>query len=163
MDNQDFGKKLRELRRAASLTQRQLAQKVGVNFSYLSKIESGTMPPPSEQVIIRLAEVLDADMDELLVMAGRIPADIALILKNRQAIEILRSGRTQKKISKKKNRKEVSAMKNKRGYRKLSGIIASFVMVCAVAVSMWFASPLPPLFEPGLAPGAPTPGLNWLP
>ena len=106
MDDYNFGRKLRELRKAAGLTQRQLAHQVGVNFSYLSKIESGTMPPPSEQVIIRLAEVLNADRDELLVLAGKIPADIAMILKNRQAIEILRSGRTRKKINRGKGRKK---------------------------------------------------------
>ncbi|MBI4282896.1 MAG: helix-turn-helix domain-containing protein, partial [Chloroflexi bacterium] len=61
METRKFGTRLKELREQAGLSQRELADKVGVNFSYLSKIESGATPPPSEKVILRLAEVLDAD------------------------------------------------------------------------------------------------------
>lgn len=49
METQEFGARLRELRKQASLSQRELADKVGVNFTYLSKIESGVMPPPQRE------------------------------------------------------------------------------------------------------------------
>ena len=84
MENQEFGRKLRELRVKAHLTQRQLADKVQVDFTYLSKIENGAVPPPREKVMLRLAEVLNTDVDELIALAGRIPADITQILKNRE-------------------------------------------------------------------------------
>ncbi|TET67120.1 MAG: XRE family transcriptional regulator, partial [Dehalococcoidia bacterium] len=58
MEVQVFGARLRELRILAGLTQRELAEKIGVDFSYLSKIENGVLPPPSEKVILRLAEAL---------------------------------------------------------------------------------------------------------
>ncbi|MQY72258.1 MAG: helix-turn-helix domain-containing protein, partial [Dehalococcoidia bacterium] len=76
MEVQVFGARVRELRILAGLTQRELAEKIGVDFSYLSKIENGVLPPPSEKVILRLAEALNADKDELITLAGRIPADI---------------------------------------------------------------------------------------
>ncbi len=96
MDTKEFGTRLRELRKQAGLSQRELANKIGVSFSYLSKIENGVMPPPSERVILRLAEVLNADKDGLMLLAGRIPSDIAQILKTQKALQLLRSDRTQK-------------------------------------------------------------------
>jgi HTH-type transcriptional regulator, competence development regulator len=74
-----FGKRLRELRQAKNLGQRPLATKVGVNFTYLSRIENENLdfgPYPSEELICRLAEALDADPDELLILAKKIPERI---------------------------------------------------------------------------------------
>ena len=99
METRKFGARLKELREQAGLSQRELADKVGVNFTYLSKIESGVMPPPSERVILRLAEVFGADRDELMTLAGKIPSDIAQMLKRRENWQFLRSGGTQKKNS----------------------------------------------------------------
>ena len=77
MEEKQFGIRLRELRNKSGMTQRELAQKVGVDFSYLSKIESGAVPPPSPKVISRIAMALKADENELITLAGRIPPDIA--------------------------------------------------------------------------------------
>src|SRR5438552_668584 len=74
-----FNQRLREMRRAKNLGQRAVAAQVGVNFTYLSHIENGHLdfaPYPSEELIIRLAEALDADPDELLLLAKKIPAGI---------------------------------------------------------------------------------------
>ena len=94
----EFGVRLRELRIQARLTQRELADRVNIDFTYLSKIENGVLPPPSERVILQLTEALNADKDELITLAGRIPPDIAQILKNRKALQLLRSDRAQKKM-----------------------------------------------------------------
>ena len=90
MKTQDFGTKLRQLRKQAGMTQRELADLVNVDFSYLSKIESNAAPPPSEKVILQMAKALNADQDELAILAGRIPADIAPILRNRETLKSLR-------------------------------------------------------------------------
>jgi transcriptional regulator with XRE-family HTH domain len=74
-----FGEKLRKLRQAKNLSQKRLAAQVGINYTYLSKIESEKLdfaPYPSEELIRRLAEALGADVDELLLLAKKIPADI---------------------------------------------------------------------------------------
>jgi HTH-type transcriptional regulator, competence development regulator len=70
-----FGKRLRELRRAKGLSQRALADQVKVNFTYLSRCETGTLDfgqYPSEDLIRRLAAALEADEDELLVLAKKV-------------------------------------------------------------------------------------------
>lgn len=77
-----FGRKLKELRLKADLTQAELAAAVGVDFTYLSKIENERVEPPSEKIILHLAKVLRArlgaevDPDELVALAGKIPSDI---------------------------------------------------------------------------------------
>lgn len=71
-----FGQKIRELRKAKGLGQRPVAAKVGINFTYLSKIENDKVDFaafPSEETIRKLAKVLEADVDELLLMAEKIP------------------------------------------------------------------------------------------
>lgn len=50
-EKQRFGKKLRELRTRAGMSLRELAIKVDVDFTYLSKIENGVLPTLSEKVI----------------------------------------------------------------------------------------------------------------
>lgn len=74
-----FGKRIRELRLAKSLTQRDLGEKVGVEFSYISKIENGKLDfgdYPSEALIHRLADALETDEFELLVLAEKVPPQV---------------------------------------------------------------------------------------
>ena len=97
-----FGTWLRELRIQAGLTQRELAAKVNIDFTYLSKIENGVLPPPSNKVLLRLAEVLNVDQDELITLAGRVPGDIVRLLKDREALQLLRSERFQKRFKARK-------------------------------------------------------------
>ncbi len=92
-----FGARLRGLRRQAGLKQRELAAKVGIDFTYISKIESGVIPPPSERVILKLAEVLNADKDDLITLAGKIPSDIAPMLRNGETLRFLRAHRLRPK------------------------------------------------------------------
>ena len=74
-----FGEKIRQLRLDRNLTQRALAGQLNVNFSYVSKIENGRLDfgdYPSDALIHRLAAVLEADADELLILAEKIPEPI---------------------------------------------------------------------------------------
>ena len=50
-----FGELLREARKSARLTQQAIADKVGVDDSYISKMEKGVFEPPSREVALRLA------------------------------------------------------------------------------------------------------------
>ncbi len=72
----NFGSHLRMLRTERQLTLRGLASQVGVGFTYLSRVETGTMTYgdyPSEALIHRLADALEADETELLLLAEKIP------------------------------------------------------------------------------------------
>lgn len=51
-----------------------------VTVSYLSKIETGRLGPPSSPVILHLAALLHADSDDLLALAGKAPPDLAQLL-----------------------------------------------------------------------------------
>lgn len=87
----EFGRRLRELRKQRNISQRDLAAQVGIDFSYLSKIEVGRLAPPSEEVIRQIAQVLEADTDELINLAGKVPKDLKAVLEESpQAVELLR-------------------------------------------------------------------------
>ena len=73
--------KLRETDRKYSL--RQVAQRAGIEPAYLSKIERGEQPPPSEAKIRKLAAELDADPDVLLALGGKVSADLQKIIRRR--------------------------------------------------------------------------------
>ena len=72
----NFGKRIRQLRLSNQMTLRELAVKVGVGFTYLSKIENHKLEDghsPSEKLIHKLAEELCADEQELLILAEKVP------------------------------------------------------------------------------------------
>ena len=88
-----FGQRLRVLRKAKGMTQRELAQKTGISFAYVSKLETGVMPPPGQKIILALAKVLganNADTDELFGLAKKMPSDLLKDVDT-QMIEMLRS------------------------------------------------------------------------
>ena len=77
----DFGTCLRAWRLEADLSQRELARRAELNFSYLSKIEAGLVPPPAEDKVRALVAALgrgEDDAEQLLELArqSRIPADV---------------------------------------------------------------------------------------
>jgi transcriptional regulator with XRE-family HTH domain len=74
-----FGERVRELRHAKDWSLRDLAEKVGVGFTYLSRVENERLnfgDYPSDALIHRLADALEADEDELLILAQRVPERI---------------------------------------------------------------------------------------
>jgi transcriptional regulator with XRE-family HTH domain len=74
-----FGNRVRELRQARGWSLRDLAEKVAVGFTYLSRVENERLnfgDYPSDNLIHRLADALDADEEELLILAKRIPEPI---------------------------------------------------------------------------------------
>lgn len=74
-----FGEKIRSLRQAAKFGQRALADRVGVSFTYISKIENSHLSfgdYPGEELVVKLAQALDADVDELMLLAQKMPQRI---------------------------------------------------------------------------------------
>lgn len=65
---------------------RQVAAEVGLEPSYLSKIERNIEPPPSEETIHRIADTLGEDPDVLLAMAGKVSRDLREIICKRPAL-----------------------------------------------------------------------------
>jgi transcriptional regulator with XRE-family HTH domain len=83
-----FGSYIRERREAlreddSAHSVRQLAQRVGVEPSYLSKVERGLVAPPGEEKIIRLAKELGENPDVLLALAGKVSQDLQAAIRKR--------------------------------------------------------------------------------
>jgi len=85
-----FGERVRELRKAQGMSQRNLAERSGIDFTYLSKIENGRLEPPSEDVIRRIAEELNVSSDELIILADKLPSDLVRELKTPERVSALR-------------------------------------------------------------------------
>jgi transcriptional regulator with XRE-family HTH domain len=66
-----LGALVRKLRRDQGLTLAQLAKRIPMSASNLSRVELGSQGPPADEVIERIAVGLEADPDDLLWAAGR--------------------------------------------------------------------------------------------
>ena len=65
---------------------RQVAMRVGVEPSYLSKVERGDEAPPSEATITALAAELGEDPDVLLALAGKVSRDLQDVILKRPTL-----------------------------------------------------------------------------
>lgn len=77
-----FGAFLRRLRTERRRTQRDLAREVGVDNTYLSKVENDApgFSTLSEGTLRKLARALEVDPDEMITRAGKVPSDVKRIL-----------------------------------------------------------------------------------
>jgi transcriptional regulator with XRE-family HTH domain len=83
-----FGSYIRQRRselqsKGPDFSVRRLARRIGVEPSYLSKVERDETPPPSEAKILALAEALGEDADVLLAMAGKVSSELQAIIRDR--------------------------------------------------------------------------------
>lgn len=85
----DFGKHVRTLRLAKqeqdkNFTLRKVAKLCGVSPTFLSRVETGREPSmPSEEVILRMAEILGENSTRMLALADRIPSRLKAIIISR--------------------------------------------------------------------------------
>ncbi len=78
----EFATLLRRFRERADLSCNELARAVGVDPSYISRLERSEREPPRRRVVEGLASALQLsleDQDRLLVSAGYAPATVALL------------------------------------------------------------------------------------
>src|SRR5688572_20418983 len=61
-----LGDKLKQLRESVGLTQQKLANKAGVSYSTVSKLEQGSVRKPSAITLQKLMTALQYDLDILL-------------------------------------------------------------------------------------------------
>ena len=88
----EFGSYVREKRLKLQGTEprqyslRKVAGAIGIEPSYLSKIERGLESPPGEGTIVALAEELEEDPDMMLALAGKVSQDLKKIILTRPKI-----------------------------------------------------------------------------
>lgn len=84
----NFGSYIRQRREEkrqedSAFSVRQVAGRIGVEPSYLSKVERSETPPPSEEKIRALALDLGENPDVLLAMAGKVSKDLQDVIMKR--------------------------------------------------------------------------------
>ena len=65
-----LGDRIRKLRDKCELTQGRLAQSSSVSQGYLSQLENGEVKNPSAAVLLRVAQAMNVDPDDLFEAAG---------------------------------------------------------------------------------------------
>lgn len=75
MATETLGQRIKQERLRLEMTQRELADAVGITVPYMSKIEADRETPTDEK-LVRLAQVLRLNADELILAAGRMPSDV---------------------------------------------------------------------------------------
>ena len=79
---QTFGEVIRAARKEKGYSQRELAKQIGLDFTYLSKLENNRADyAPKENVIRIIAQKLNLNEEELVFLAGRIPQRDSELLK----------------------------------------------------------------------------------
>lgn len=68
-----IAKIFRKARSERGLTQRQAAELLGIDFTYLSKIENDRSTAPGLELLSRFAAEFSQDYDTLLLACGRLP------------------------------------------------------------------------------------------
>lgn len=79
-------KKIKLKRIEKDLSQIRISELLGINKSYYSQIETGSYKNPSEELLLKLASILDFHNDEILWMFGKVPSDILSKLKDFPAL-----------------------------------------------------------------------------
>ena len=75
-EEETFGQRIKRRRRELGLTQRQVAEVLEIDFTYLSKLENDRGEPPGEKTIRGLSAVLHEDEEDLLALAGKVPEQL---------------------------------------------------------------------------------------
>ena len=78
-----FGAFVRREREAKEIGLREMARKIGVSPTYLSKVERDEFPPPVEDKVRKIAAIIGYNADELLALAGRVASDLTDIIRER--------------------------------------------------------------------------------
>lgn len=91
-DVETIGQRIKRERLNRQLTQRDLADAVGVGVPHISKVEAGR-ENPSDELLAKLAGVFGVDPDELLLVARRVPPEFLekLAQDPSQSLEFLRT------------------------------------------------------------------------
>src|SRR5580693_1336004 len=78
-----FGELVRGKRVGKDIGLREMAKMIGVSPTYLSKVERDEFPPPAEDKVRKIADIIGRDPDELLALAGRVASDLTDIIRQR--------------------------------------------------------------------------------
>ena len=85
-----LGETIKNKRKVLGMTQKELASKVEVDFSYISKIEKGNAKMPSKEVLAKVAQALELNENELYFRNNQIPDGVhQIIISDEKVIDFL--------------------------------------------------------------------------
>jgi transcriptional regulator with XRE-family HTH domain len=80
---------LREVRQTAGVSLKEAGPELGVDYTYLSKLEHGVVSP-SVDLLSRMVKYYDTDQDKIFLAAGRLPPDVdAIVERHRDEVIVL--------------------------------------------------------------------------
>ncbi|OGZ64537.1 MAG: hypothetical protein A3A98_03185 [Candidatus Staskawiczbacteria bacterium RIFCSPLOWO2_01_FULL_40_39] len=86
----EFARLIQQKRKGKELTLEELATKLDVDKSYLSKLENDRVPAPSKGFIKKISEILDIEYEQLSLLAGRMTEPMVKNL-DLNTVELFRS------------------------------------------------------------------------
>jgi transcriptional regulator with XRE-family HTH domain len=79
---ESLGQRIRKKREEKQLGLREMARKVNISPTYLSRVETEEeRTPPGEETLRAIAAVLETSFDDLMHLAGRVPSDVGDMIK----------------------------------------------------------------------------------
>jgi transcriptional regulator with XRE-family HTH domain len=87
--NKEIGERLRKIRKEKALTQKELSKRVGIDYSYIGKIERGEQLP-SIKMLIRLSEILSIPIgyffqeESLIGLLEHLPEELVDIARDKK-------------------------------------------------------------------------------
>jgi transcriptional regulator with XRE-family HTH domain len=86
-----FGDTLRNFRLKSGIGLRELARMIDKSPGYISDVELQRVPPPSEEVILKIADALGVAKSELLTAARKVDPELSdYVLRQPNAADFLR-------------------------------------------------------------------------
>ncbi len=85
---QTFGPWLRAHRVDQRISLRKLASRCGVTFSYLSKVETGHLPPPSPETLALIGAQIGMSPSRMYLEAGIVPPHVKEAFRRGVSIEV---------------------------------------------------------------------------
>jgi len=82
--SREFGEMINGLRVKKGYGLRQFAGMVGISPTYLSRMERGTDPPPTAEKIVKIAQALKTDPNQLLALAEKLPREFKEVFTKNQ-------------------------------------------------------------------------------
>lgn len=81
-----FGSRVRARRKAHGIGLNEFAERLGISPAYWSRIERELEKPPRDDLVERVAAILEVKLDDLFIEAGRLPPDIRADQKALKAV-----------------------------------------------------------------------------
>ena len=97
------------------MSQRDLAARASLDFSYISKLENDRIPPPAAETVIQICRILDIPALELLAASGKLPTNIQTAVGTSPAAQGFLESASEMRLSEEEWKELTSVLQRLRG------------------------------------------------